>query len=278
MTTRRMQIHCWLCAIVLFWTGLALPAAAEQASLRLRSGNVVEGTLVDLSGSGFTIESNGDTRQIPVDRVAMIEFSDPSPDAQDRPQGNADRARVVLRSGQIVEGRLSDLRGNDPLRVIVETPNGQREFPVTQVARIYYANSKGTGETAGANNDREAKANDRVQPGEIRVDGSRPWTDSGFAVRRGQQLSVEARGEIMLRTEGSTVGVNGTTDMPTENFPLPSAPAGALIGRIGDGEPFAVGSRALITMPQTGRLMLGTNDDHHADNSGFFAVRIEPNN
>jgi hypothetical protein len=50
---------------------------------------------------------------------------------------------------------------------------------------------------------------------------------------------------------------------------------GALIGRVGNSAPFAIGSnRNPITMPANGQLRLGINDDNHADNTGTFVVTI----
>jgi hypothetical protein len=50
---------------------------------------------------------------------------------------------------------------------------------------------------------------------------------------------------------------------------------GALIARVGNGAPFLVASNTSpIAMPANGRLQLGINDDHHADNTGQFSVGI----
>jgi hypothetical protein len=51
---------------------------------------------------------------------------------------------------------------------------------------------------------------------------------------------------------------------------------GGLIGRVGNSAPFRIGSSsAPIRMPAAGRLFLGVNDDHHADNSGTFNVAVK---
>jgi len=56
---------------------------------------------------------------------------------------------------------------------------------------------------------------------------------------------------------------------------MPGAPAGALIGRIGTGTPFPIGTNTQpIQMPNSGRLMLGINDDHVDDNSGNYSVAV----
>ena len=60
-----------------------------------------------------------------------------------------------------------------------------------------------------------------------------------------------------------------------DNATIPSIPVGALIGRIGNGQPFVIGDTTnAIDMPVNGRLFLGINDDHVADNSGNFVVKV----
>jgi hypothetical protein len=56
---------------------------------------------------------------------------------------------------------------------------------------------------------------------------------------------------------------------------VPSIGVGGLIGRVGTGAPFAIGSNSqLISMPTNGRLYLGINDKSTGDNSGTFTVTI----
>ena len=58
--------------------------------------------------------------------------------------------------------------------------------------------------------------------------------------------------------------------------PIPSRPAAALIGRVGDGNDyFFIGeSPEGIRMRTGGRLYLGINDDFLNDNSGSFGVTV----
>ena len=54
-----------------------------------------------------------------------------------------------------------------------------------------------------------------------------------------------------------------------------SAAVGALLGKIGNGKPFAIGTQSQpLTMPASGRLMLGVNDNELGDNSGSFKVIV----
>ena len=58
-------------------------------------------------------------------------------------------------------------------------------------------------------------------------------------------------------------------------YPAPAVPAGALLGRIGDGSPFGIGTQTQpLPMPASGRLMLGINDNNVGDNSGAFTVVV----
>ena len=57
--------------------------------------------------------------------------------------------------------------------------------------------------------------------------------------------------------------------------PLPREDIGALIARIGNGEPFVVGeSFDSLYISRSGRLFLTVNDDVLQDNSGQFQVSV----
>ena len=89
-------------------------------------------------------------------------------------------------------------------------------------------------------------------------------------------MTVRADGQINFTATERTgpAGVpRGTRGAAT---PLPSAPAGVLIGRIDDGQPFIIGNQRSVRMPASGRLFLGINDDVVDDNGGEFRVMIAP--
>ena len=57
--------------------------------------------------------------------------------------------------------------------------------------------------------------------------------------------------------------------------PIPSRPAAALIGKIGDQDPFFIGDeQGPIRMRESGRLYLGVNDDYLEDNSSNSRVTV----
>ena len=103
------------------------------------------------------------------------------------------------------------------------------------------------------------------------------WTNTGFNVSRGQYLRFEPSGEIRLSTNGEDIAraAGALSFRHADKATIPSIPVGALIGRIGNGQPFSIGDTTnAFDMPDSGRLFLGVNDDHVPDNSGNFVVKI----
>ena len=244
--------------------------AQEGATLVLRSGERVSGNLIDLNGSGFIMRTNGGDRRIGTNDVAVVEFTggDANADVLARLRGG--QQVVVLRNGQAIEGRLHDVGGTHPLRITVNTSSGAREFTSNDVAQIFLATPPGAAAvgTAGAP---AAPATSGV-----RVDANQAWVDSGVNVNRGDRVAFSASGDIMV-APGMSSGVGGTPALSSPNYPVPTAPAGALIAKVGNSAPFLIGSNTQpILMPADGRLMLGINDDGFGDNTGSFSVTIIP--
>jgi hypothetical protein len=116
--------------------------AQQPASLTLRTGEVLRGEILDLSGSGFTLRMVDGMRQVPEDLVTIVDFSVGGPVTGpeiERLRGS--RHLLALRSGALVGGRMLGMTGASPMRVIVETDSGRREYPATDVARILLASA-----------------------------------------------------------------------------------------------------------------------------------------
>jgi hypothetical protein len=111
----------------------------------------------------------------------------------------------------------------------------------------------------------------------LRVSAMEDWTDTGVEVLRGDTLVHQATGRVRLSDDQSDVAppAGSLSGRRAPNAPLSHEPAGALIARIGDSELFLVRTARTITAPATGRLYLGVNDDHFADNAGEFRVTID---
>lgn len=111
---------------------------------------------------------------------------------------------------------------------------------------------------------------------DVRVPATDTWTDTGIMLSAGDTLRIEASGVVHLsRNARDSADPAGSRTRLSPNAVFPDRPAGGLIARIGRGHPIYVGARQqTIRVTQNGRLFLGVNDDHTADNSGQFEVRI----
>ena len=111
---------------------------------------------------------------------------------------------------------------------------------------------------------------------DVRVDASQAWTGTGFNVRAGDLLVFRASGRINFgQGVTQTSGPEGNDSLKRASYPVAGMPVGALIGRVGNGAPFLIGTNTQpIRMPSNGPLMLGANDDEIGDNSGVFTVSI----
>jgi hypothetical protein len=56
---------------------------------------------------------------------------------------------------------------------------------------------------------------------------------------------------------------------------MPGVAAGALIGKVGVSAPFGIGNQTQgLSMPSTGVLFLGVNDEAPGDNRGEYRVTV----
>jgi hypothetical protein len=127
----------------------------------------------------------------------------------------------------------------------------------------------------------------------ITVPSNMQWTDSGYDVEGDQILSFSASGGISLQV-GNPMAYCGPDgyDLKTVQQPIQNKNIGALIGKVvllisievdeetGEEtrnemvEIFHIGSNRIISMPISGRLYLGVNENVAGDNSGQFTVDI----
>jgi len=264
--------------------GLALGLLGPSA----RADAQVTATVVTKSGERYTGRDLGyrvDRREvairtsqneeprIPVDQVVYVDFGG-TPDVQVGISGSENA--LVMRDGRVIKGQAIELGHVDPrdnrspFLVIFRNQAGEEQrLNVNQVGRVYF--SEGT--TAV----RPGGAPPSDQAGGITVSGRQQWTPTGMTVRRGEWLTLNATGEIRLSNDPGDVAV--PTGSKIERYlpraPMPGVLAGALIGRIGMGQPFGIGSPARLQMPADGQLFLGVNDSDPADNQGSFRVEIQ---
>lgn len=245
--------------------GLGSAIAQESAIVVLRSGERVNGSVIDLNAQGFQVRVNGNDRWISPGEIAAISFTGDLSD-NDWNAVSAGTTVFVLRNGQTLSGELFDIGGTTPLRLTLRSGGTEREIMSNEVARIVWARPT---------NMTPAVVGTGGGPGVV-VPGNQQWVSSGLTVRRGELLTFQSTGEVRLSADANDLaGVAGARSQRlAAGSPLPQNFAGALIGRIGNGPVFAIGDQRSIRMPAAGVLWLGVNDDAVGDNAGQFNVVI----
>ena len=156
----------------------------------------------------------------------------------------------------------------------------------TQSAAFEFEIATNNGEASGALLPTSVSASGPAayaQPGAF-VAANQPWTNTGVSVTAGQQLQITATGQLDYNSStcpsGSTctVGPDGSSPgVPCtgQAVTAPNLPCNSLIARIGDGDPFEVGSNFSTTSAAaTGELFLGPNDSNFDDNTLGWTVTI----
>lgn len=270
-------------ALVACATGYAL--AAERATFILTDGERKSGEVVFHGGNAanfidgqLNLGDNGKEQSFPIEQVAVIDFVGGTPATDELAKVPASGQTVVTRDGSAIPGRFVNIvRGNT---LLWENASGQQQqLPVRDVARVYLNpqsartafNYNGPAGTAVGTSG--TLAGGRT----VQVDANQAWIDTGLDVNAGDKVAFQASGEILFgRSPGQTATPDGNFAVRSANYPDPTVPVGALIGKVGaNGKPFAIGMQTQpLPMPATGRLFLGVNDNERGDNSGAFTVTL----
>jgi hypothetical protein len=174
---------------------------------------------------------------------------------------------LVLRSGRRVDGDLVSVRGNTV--EFAEANGSTRRYDRSDVARIELNSSR-------YDDDQQLGG----RPSGLRekyttVDAATQWNDTGVDVRSGMSVHFDASGRVRWGPDRQHGPGGEGGNRYNANRPIPGRPGGALIGRIGNSDPFYIGDdKGPIRMRESGRLSLGVNDDYLEDNSGSWRVTI----
>lgn len=293
MSVRRFS----LAAALALTVAVTVAIAAPQVTVVLTNGRQFTGTLVAQNNNNIgLIDFNGQRMSWPQRNVAVIEFTpgQPSPDELQQvsslPVSNTVFSRVlstsnaaaVLQDGRIVSGRLAAI-SNDGNQITLVTSNNQRDnYMTSDIARLYLnpraaQNLYAMNQLPGAVGTTGTTGSGGLfgQGGTMTVPANRQWTQTGIYVHQGERLVFRASGRIRWNPQASSVvGPEGGSGL-SPNYPVPTAGAGALIGRVGNSRPFLIPTNGeAVTMPAEGELTLGINDDLVSDNSGSYQVQI----
>jgi small nuclear ribonucleoprotein (snRNP)-like protein len=244
--------------------------AQQTVTMTLKSGETVNGQLLDLNASGFIVRADNNERQIAKGDVAVIDFGGGAI-AQPRELNALGGGHLLmLRNGTAVRGELVDVGGSQPLRLTFRTDKGDQDFSSNDVGRVYLSRPPVTPPPP------PPPAAGPV----IRVQANQRWTPTGITVRRGQRVEFSASGEVELATGGAVRSGPGGGSNRDQGAPLPGTPTGTLIGRVDPGRlriaanPFVIGTESSVAMPNDGVLFLGLNDSELSDNRGWFEVTV----
>ena len=182
----------------------------------------------------------------------------------------ADGARVACAAPLSLIGRID---GGTPFELGATTVFGATETGLLDL---------GVNDTTLEDNAGALSVHVRRSPGGVpavadgvTVPGTTAWTDTG----------VDVDGEVLTILGSGTVDNNVSDDIESNPDGLPGTTNGnssvlkcalhaALLGRIGDGDPFLVGSYYSRQATAAGRLHLGINDSILTDNGGKYSAAI----
>jgi hypothetical protein len=271
----------WACALglmVLAWLSV-MASAQVTATVVTKSGQRYTGHDVRYRVDHREVSlrtSQNETPRLPVDQVAYVDLGG-SPDVD--PGLSGSQEAVALRGGTVLKGKVLELGPTNPsdessqYLVIFRTENGEeKRLNGNDVARVYFAGYTAPGSSGSSNTGGGTIVGGSTQG--ITVNSKQQWTPTGVVVRRGDMVSFEASGEIKIGGPGNPPITPAGVQQDAPGAPLTTAPAGALIGRIGNSPPFFIGERNTIRMPAAGQLFVGVNDGNVGDNEGSFQVKV----
>ncbi len=280
MMNRRLVVMAATAALVV---ATAWPAMAQgaRATLILKSGQRVNGTLVDMGGSGLTMTDGGRETTVPMGDVAVIDFVGGGQGIPTTETSKIDPSRhlVFKRGGASFYGRLVDMTGN-PLVLVFDTSDGRQQVSTGEAGRVYLARWDGmpTGGGGGGGGE-QPTTKPSVPSGGVAVPANVRWVDTGIQVRAGQMVTFSASGEVTLSGDNNdTAGPAGAANgrVAERGAQMPGTAAGALVGRVGNSMAFGIGNQTqALRMPGAGSLFLAVNDINSADNRGEYRVRID---
>lgn len=279
----------WVLALAVGCFGMGgVAAAQDRATVQLRDGSKFEGRIEELSARELAVRvSLHDQRRVPVGNVALIDRVGGAaglPESELR-EASGPQHLLMLQNGSSLKGQLVEIRGGEGSAheneartyVFRAADGGQRNFPPEQVSRIYLGNYPFTSTTTPTPAAPPVVPSATLAPGDdlpgaIRVPATGGWVNTGMRVRRGQFVTFNTSGEVQLSYNSNDRARSAGSTRMAPGSPMPAVSAGALIGRVGNSQPFAIGDQASVPMPFDGVLFLAVNDDERGDNAGAFSV------
>jgi hypothetical protein len=249
---------------------LSFCATALADTIHLKDGSVIRGQVISFKDQQFTVLIGAGTRGARRSRVTLymedvesIEFDSATGAAasaitnEDTNTGEgigAGRTPSQPASQPSSSSRTSRPELSQPDRTINQPPSSA---PIQSTQRA-------TGPMV--------QINVRVR-GDNTANG---WTNTGFAVRRGQRLRISASGRITLGG-GRFSTPAGIATLPDKDKLMRNEATGGLIAVIGDDNDdfIFIGARREFVAQHDGYLFLGVNEGNLNDNTGAYDAVVE---
>jgi hypothetical protein len=287
-----------------------IAVAGPTVTVVLTNGQRYNGTLLSRDNKVTLSLPGGNEMSWSPGEVAAIQFEQAQPNpaelgalSQAIRSAGASASAVALRDGKIVTGKVESIGADGAHVTVATTANGRQTYSASDIKYLYLtpqsavtlftpdpapATPSSPSAATGTTGQQPAVPNGSAQPTAVprqrggaavaaKVSGRQQWTPTAIIVRQGEQLVFRASGQVSWAGPQNVVGPNGAPVDPANasRYPVQSLGVGALIGRVGTGQPFPIGaSSEPIAMPADGRLYLGINDDAVNDNGGTFVVEI----
>jgi len=189
---------------------------------------------------------------------------------------------LLLSNGSSVKGHLVAIRGgegsaneNMPRAYVFRAADGaEKSYGSEQVSRVYLGTYPFAAVSGSANNTGRDLTAGADTPGALRIAAGGGWVSTGMRVRKGEWISFSTTGEVQLSDNRNDRAHAAGTPRMAPGAPMPTVNAGALIGRVGNSQPFGIGDQVAVPMPFDGILYLAVNDDERSDNAGEFIVSM----
>ncbi len=272
-----------LAAVLGLAVAVGVALAQPQVTVVLTNGQSYDGSLVYRNNRVGVMTTTG-LRNWPVSSVAVIEFTPGQPNADELSQVNTGitgflssaRNVLVLQDGRVITGSGVSISA-DGNQVTINTANGRNNYMASDIARLYLNPAAAQRLLASnqLNQGAVGTSGQFTQGRGVTVPANQHWTPTGILVNQGDQIAFRASGRVRWGPGPSDVAGPAGGRAISANYPVPTAGAGALIGRVGGSQPFLIPANGeSVTMPASGELQLGINDDDVSDNSGNFQVQI----
>ncbi|HYB96261.1 MAG TPA: hypothetical protein VEC39_14915, partial [Vicinamibacterales bacterium] len=181
-----------------------------------------------------------------------------------------------------IRGGEGSAAGNTARTYVFRSSDGREQsFSPEQVSRVYLGtypiaalSGNTTSPTPPPANTASGLETGNLVPGAIRVPASGGWVNTGMRVRKGELILFNTSGQVQLSDNANDRARAAGSPRQAPGSMLPSVGAGALIGRVGNSQPFAIGDQTSVPMPFDGILFLAVNDDERSDNAGEYVVSL----